>query len=46
MLEYKCDSAGIVFKAVNEAYTPQTCLNCGCLPDSRPNGSAGLGIRE
>jgi len=46
MLEYKCDGAGIVFKVVNEAYTTQTCSNCGCLPDSRPRGIAGLGIRE
>jgi len=46
MLEYKCAHAGIVFKVVNEAYTTQTCSNCGALPDSRPRGIAGLGIRE
>lgn len=46
MLKYKCDHAGIVFKVVNEAYTTQTCSSCGCLPDSRPKGIAGLGIRE
>jgi len=46
MLEYKCAGAGIVFKEVNEAYTTQTCSNCGALPDSRPRGIAGLGIRE
>lgn len=46
MLEYKCDSAGIVFKVVGEQYTTQTCSNCGTLPDSRPRGIAGLGIRE
>ena len=46
MLEYKCDHAGIVFKEVNEAYTTQTCSCCGALPDSRPRGIAGLGIRE
>lgn len=46
MLEYKCDHAGIVFKEVNEAYTTQTCSSCGALPDSRPKGIAGLGIRE
>ena len=40
------DHAGIVFKEVNEAYTTQTCSNCGALPDSRPKGIAGLGIRE
>ncbi len=46
MLEYKCDGAGIVFKEVNESYTTQTCSSCGSLPDSRPRGIAGLGIRE
>ncbi|MGB0466190.1 MAG: RNA-guided endonuclease InsQ/TnpB family protein [Pontibacterium sp.] len=46
MLDYKCDHAGIVFKEVNESYTTQTCSSCGCLPDSRPKGIAGLGIRE
>ena len=46
MLSYKCDHAGIVFKVVDEAYTTQTCSNCGALPDSRPKGIAGLGIRE
>jgi transposase len=46
MLEYKCDHAGIVFKVVGELYTTQTCSNCGTLPDSRPRGIAGLGIRE
>ncbi|MDY0414374.1 MAG: transposase [Pseudomonas sp.] len=46
MLDYKCAHAGIVFKDVNEAYTTQTCSNCGSLPESRPKGIAGLGIRE
>ena len=46
MLEYKSAHAGIVFEVVNEAYTTQTCSSCGCLPDSRPKGIAGLGIRE
>ncbi|MGP9552460.1 zinc ribbon domain-containing protein, partial [Halomonas sp. AOP42-D1-22] len=45
MLDYKCAHAGIVFKEVNESYTTQTCSNCGALPDSRPRGIAGLGIR-
>jgi IS605 OrfB family transposase len=46
MLEYKCDHAGIVFEEINESYTTQTCSSCGERPDSRPNGIAGLGIRE
>ena len=46
MLEYKCAHAGIVYREVNEAYSTQTCSNCGALPDSRPKGIAGLGIRE
>ena len=46
MLKYKSDHAGIVFKEVNEAYTTQTCSCCGALPDSRPKGIAGLGMRE
>lgn len=45
MLEYKCDHAGIGFKEIGEAYTTQTCSSCGALPDSRPKGIAGLGIR-
>ncbi|MDY0205277.1 MAG: zinc ribbon domain-containing protein [Pseudomonas sp.] len=35
-----------MLKEVNEAYTTQTCSNCGVFPDSRPKGIAGLGIRE
>ena len=46
MLSYKCDHAGVVFMEVGEAYTTQTCSCCGALPDSRPRGIAGLGIRE
>lgn len=46
MLEYKCDHAGIVFKVVSERNTTQTCSSCKQLPDSRPRGIAGLGIRE
>ena len=46
MLEYKCDHAGIVYKEVDEAYSTQTCSTCGSLPESRPKGIAGLGIRE
>lgn len=46
MLEYKCEHAGVVFEVVNEAYTTQTCSNCGVIPSSSPKGRAGLGIRE
>lgn len=46
MLSYKCDHAGIIFKVVDEAYTTQTCSDCGSMPDSRPKGIAGLGMRE
>ncbi|MCT8185158.1 transposase [Pseudomonas sp. HD6421] len=46
MLSYKCDSAGIVFREVNEAYTTQACSHCGALPPSSPKGRTGLGIRE
>jgi putative transposase len=46
MLQYKCDSAGVLFEEINEAFSTQTCSSCGSLPDSRPRGIAGLGIRE
>jgi IS605 OrfB family transposase len=46
MLGYKCDHAGIVFKVVSERNTTQPCSSCKQLPDSRPKGIAGLGIRE
>lgn len=46
MLSYKCAHAGVVFKVVDESYTTQTCSSCGSLPESRPRGIAGLGIRE
>lgn len=46
MLKYKCDHAGVLFKEVNEAFSTQTCSSCGALPETRPKGIAGLGIRE
>jgi putative transposase len=42
MLRYK--SAGYV--EVDERFTTQTCSDCGALPDGRPKGIAGLGIRD
>lgn len=46
ILEYKCDSAGVVFEIVNEAYTTQMCSHCKEIPCSSPKGRAGLGISE
>lgn len=46
MLQYKCDHAGVLFEEVNEAFSTQTCSSCGALPETRPKGIAGLGIRE
>ena len=45
-LAYKAVKHGAWFEEVNESFTSQTCSNCGTLPDSRPKGIAGLGIRE
>lgn len=46
MLEYKCDHAGIIFDAVNEANTSRRCSSCQVIPDSSPKGMGDLGIRE
>jgi putative transposase len=45
-LAYKAIKHGAWFEEVNESYTTQTCSDCGALPDSRPRGIAGLGIRN
>jgi putative transposase len=45
-LKYKAIRQCVVFEEVNEAYSTQTCSSCGNLPDSRPKGIAGLGMRE
>ena len=45
-LAYKAVRHGAWFEEVNESYTTQTCSDCGVLPDSRPKGIAGLGIRN
>ena len=44
MLDYKSRQAGIVFEEVNEAYSTQTCFECGLL--GGPKGLKGLGIRR
>ncbi|MEM7284098.1 MAG: transposase, partial [Pseudomonadota bacterium] len=46
MIQYKSQQAGVVCEVVSEKYTTQTCSSCGAIPDSRPNGIAGLGIRH
>lgn len=45
-LMYKAIRQCVVFAEINEAFSSQTCSSCGTLPDSRPKGIAGLGIRE
>lgn len=45
LLSYKARRSGAVFIKVDEAYTTQTCSSCGALPESRPKGIAGLGMR-
>jgi putative transposase len=46
MLSYKAIRHGGSMLEVPEAWTTQTCSECGSLPPSRPKGIAGLGIRE
>lgn len=46
MLAYKAVRAGAWYEEVSERFTTQTCSSCGAIPDSRPNGIAGLGIRN
>jgi len=46
MLQYKSIMNGGKMIEVSEAYTSQICSNCLEIPDSRPTGIAGLGIRE
>jgi IS605 OrfB family transposase len=43
MLRYKCDSAGVWFGEVDEAYSTQDCSACGAR--SGPRGLKDLGIR-
>jgi putative transposase len=46
MLSYKALMHGGKLIEVNEAFTSQTCSHCGSTPHGRPEGIAGLGIRE
>jgi transposase len=43
-LEYKALARGVLFAEVNEAYSTQTCSQCGSIEG--PKGFAGLGIRR
>jgi putative transposase len=45
MLSYKAMTCGGMCLKVNEAYTSQVCSCCGVVPEGRPKGIAGLGIR-
>lgn len=44
MLKYKCDSAGVLFEEVNEAFSTQTCHECGSI--AGPKGQTGLNERR
>jgi len=44
MLQYKCDSAGVLFGEINEAFSTQDCSVCDAR--SGPKGMKDLGIRE
>jgi putative transposase len=46
MISYKAMMHGGRMVEASEAYTTQTCSECGSLPPSRPKGIAGLEIRE
>jgi IS605 OrfB family transposase len=45
-LSYKSIRNGGACLEVSERMTTQTCSTCGVLPEGRPKGIAGLGIRE
>jgi len=45
-LAYKAIKHGAWYEEVDERFTTQTCSTCGAMPDERPKGIAGLGIRE
>jgi len=45
-LSYKAMRHGGRMIEVNERLTTQTCSACGSLPEGRPKGIAGLGIRQ
>ena len=46
MLVYKSRLRGGMCEVVSERYSSQTCSHCGALPEGRPRGIAGLGVRS
>jgi len=46
MIRYKAIAHGAWYEEVDEKHTTQTCSHCGAMPDERPRGIAGLGIRQ
>lgn len=46
MISYKALMHGGMMVEVSERYSTQTCSHCGAMPEGRPRGIAGLGIRE
>jgi len=43
-LRYKCDHAGVAYAEVEEAYTTQSCSECGSI--GGPKGREGLAVRR
>jgi putative transposase len=46
LLRYKAIARAVRYEVVDEAYSTQTCSPCGSLPETRPRGIAGLGIKS
>ncbi|MGH8132245.1 MAG: RNA-guided endonuclease InsQ/TnpB family protein, partial [Steroidobacteraceae bacterium] len=46
MLAYKAVKHGARYEEVDERFSSQVCSGCGGLPNSRPIGTADLGIRQ
>ena len=46
MLVHKAVKHGAWCEEVDERFSSQVCSACGCMPASRPNGIADIGIRE
>lgn len=46
LLRYKASRHGGTYREVDESFTTQICSSTGIIPEERPRGTAGLGIRE